>query len=178
MRGQNTNQDDRAGAIEPIDKSSPTGLQDHGQTAQIQIKRRVGMRKVEGLSVAFLIGILSVLAGGSPVRAAICPGPKGSTIKCGPLEYHGGPFLEKFEIYPLYYGTWTDAQIDAQQAYVVSLAAYMSGKNAPERPAADDETIRRGPCHGGRGENGERESRFRRPVAKQRPQYYCRQPSE
>ena len=89
------------------------------------------MRKVEGLSVAFLIGILSLLAGGSPVRAATCPGPDGSTIKCGPLEYHGGPFLEKFEIYPLYYGTWTDAEIDAQQAYVVSLAAYMSGKNAP-----------------------------------------------
>jgi hypothetical protein len=89
------------------------------------------MQKVKRLSPAVLIGILSVLAGGRPILAAVCPGPHGSTIDCGPLQYHGGPFLEKFEIHPLYYGQWTKSQIDTQQAYLVNLAAYMSGTNAP-----------------------------------------------
>ena len=86
------------------------------------------MRKVTRWSAAFLIGILSVLAGGRVAWAARCPGSGGTTIECDPLQYHGGPFLETFEIYPLYYGTWTDAQIDAQQAYVVSLAAARRSK--------------------------------------------------
>jgi hypothetical protein len=89
------------------------------------------MRKVARTSVVFLVGILSVLAGGRPICAAVCPGPSGSTIACGPLQYHGGPFLETFTIHPLYYGQWTKSQIDTQQAYLVNLAAYMSGKNAP-----------------------------------------------
>ena len=88
------------------------------------------MRKVTRWSAAFLIGILSVLVGGRAAWAARCPGAGGKTVECDPLQYHGGPFLETFEIYPLYYGQWTEAEIDAQQAYVVSLAAYMSGKNA------------------------------------------------
>ncbi len=81
------------------------------------------MRKVARLSAAFLMGIMSVLTGraDSPV----------------PLQYHGGPFLETFEIYPLYYGIWTGSEIDTRQDYLVNLAAYMSGKNAPafEQPA-------------------------------------------
>jgi hypothetical protein len=88
------------------------------------------MRKLIRVPLALLIGILSVLAGGRPSWAAVCPGSDG-TIECGPLQYHGGPFLETFEIYPLYYGTWKESDIDTQQAYVVNLAAYMSGKNAP-----------------------------------------------
>ena len=48
-----------------------------------------------------------------------------------PLQYHGGPFLQTFEIYPLYYGNWGASEITTQQAYVVNLAAYMSGEGAP-----------------------------------------------
>jgi hypothetical protein len=48
-----------------------------------------------------------------------------------PLQYNGGPFLETFVIYPLYYGNWSQAEIAKQQDYIVNLAAYMSGKNAP-----------------------------------------------
>ena len=48
-----------------------------------------------------------------------------------PLQYHGGPFLQTFEIYPLYYGNWSTTDITAQQTYVENLAAYMSGANAP-----------------------------------------------
>jgi hypothetical protein len=93
--------------------------------------RRIEMRKVERSSAAFLIATMSVLAGGRAAWAAHCPGPYGTTVVCSPLEYHGGPVLETFEIYPLYYGEWKAAAIDAQQMYVVNLAAYMSGKNAP-----------------------------------------------
>lgn len=75
------------------------------------------MRKVARLSVVFLIGILALLAGGRAV--------------CQPLQYHGGPFLETFEIYPLYYGIWAESEIDTHHAFLVNLAAYMSGKNAP-----------------------------------------------
>jgi hypothetical protein len=92
--------------------------------------RRIEVRKITHLSVACLIG-LSVLAGGRAAWAAHCPGPHGTTVECDPLEHHGGPFLAKFEIHPLYYGEWKEAEIDAQQTYVVNLAAYMSGKNAP-----------------------------------------------
>jgi hypothetical protein len=61
------------------------------------------MRKAARLSLAFLIGTLGVLAGGRAVGS--------------PLQYHGGPFLEKFEIYSLYYGIWTKSEIDTQQAF-------------------------------------------------------------
>jgi hypothetical protein len=47
------------------------------------------------------------------------------------LEYYGGPVLETFEIYPLYYGDWTTADIETQQAYLKTLASYISGKDAP-----------------------------------------------
>jgi hypothetical protein len=47
------------------------------------------------------------------------------------LEYRGGPVLDTFEIYPLYYGAWNQADIDTQQAYLENLSAYISGQNAP-----------------------------------------------
>jgi hypothetical protein len=47
------------------------------------------------------------------------------------LEYFGGPVLETFTIYPLYYGDWSPADIETQQNYLKSLAAYISGKKAP-----------------------------------------------
>jgi hypothetical protein len=72
------------------------------------------MRKTASLSAAFLIGILCVLTP-RPVRATTA------------LQYHGGPFLQTFEIYPLYYGNWAESDITMQQAYVVNLAAYLSG---------------------------------------------------
>jgi 3',5'-cyclic AMP phosphodiesterase CpdA len=55
------------------------------------------------------------------------------------LEYYGGPVLENFKIYPLYYGNWSQADIDAQQAYLKNLAAYISGERAP---AGEQPTIR------------------------------------
>jgi hypothetical protein len=48
-----------------------------------------------------------------------------------PLQYHGGPFLESFTIYPLYYGSWTKTDINNHHAYLTALAAYMSGAGAP-----------------------------------------------
>jgi len=86
------------------------------------------MRNAARPSVTFLIGVLSIFAGAQPVWAGTCPG--GSPSPC-PLQYHGGPFLETFSIQPLYYGQWTEAEIDAQQTYLTYLAEYMSGKNAP-----------------------------------------------
>jgi hypothetical protein len=47
------------------------------------------------------------------------------------LEYWGGPVLENFQIYPLYYGDWSSSEIAAQQAYLTTLKAYISGQNAP-----------------------------------------------
>ena len=47
------------------------------------------------------------------------------------LEYYGGPVLEHFTIYPLYYGDWSTADIVAQQTYLKALAAYISGDKAP-----------------------------------------------
>lgn len=47
------------------------------------------------------------------------------------LEYWGGPVLETFTIYPLYYGAWSEAEIDAQQIYLTRLTAYISGQDAP-----------------------------------------------
>lgn len=60
-----------------------------------------------------------------------------SGLTCGtlsaqkPLQYHGGPFLESFKIYPLYYGSWTKTEIADHHAYLASLAAYLSGVGAP-----------------------------------------------
>jgi hypothetical protein len=76
------------------------------------------MRRTIVRSVSILIGILSVLGARTGWAAK-------------PLQYHGGPFLESFEICPLYYGKWSDTEILLQQSYLVELAAYMSGENAP-----------------------------------------------
>jgi len=84
----------------------------------IEVRRSVEMRKFASLSAAFLVGILSILA----------PRLGWATT---PLQYHGGPFLQTFEIYPLYYGNWSESDLTTQQTYVVNLAAYMSGANAP-----------------------------------------------
>jgi len=84
----------------------------------IEVRSRVEMRKIASLSAAFLIGILSMLA------------PKLGWATTA-LQYHGGPFLQTFEIYPLYYGNWAESDITTQQTYVVNLAAYLSGENAP-----------------------------------------------
>jgi hypothetical protein len=48
-----------------------------------------------------------------------------------PLQYHGGPVLRTFKIYPLYYGNWSNDDITAQQNYLEGLTGYMSGKNKP-----------------------------------------------
>lgn len=48
-----------------------------------------------------------------------------------PLQYHGGPILRTFKIYPLYYGNWSAADISAQQNYLKGLTAYLSGKGRP-----------------------------------------------
>ncbi len=52
----------------------------------------------------------------------------------GPLQYHGGPVLESFTIYPLFYGKWNQTDIDAHQTFLVSLAAYISGAPSSEQP--------------------------------------------
>jgi len=76
------------------------------------------MQKITGLFVVTGICILGLLASGQPACAQ-------------PLQYHGGPVLETFEIYPLYYGTWSAGDMNSQQDFLVNLAAYMSGKDAP-----------------------------------------------
>jgi hypothetical protein len=48
-----------------------------------------------------------------------------------PLQYRGGPVLETFRIYPLYYGNWTQSDINAKQSFLQGLAGYISGQNAP-----------------------------------------------
>ena len=47
------------------------------------------------------------------------------------LAFHGGPVLKSFTIVPYYYGPWKAADIDQHQKYIVGLAQYMSGANAP-----------------------------------------------
>jgi hypothetical protein len=48
-----------------------------------------------------------------------------------PLIYHGGPVLERFRIFPLYFGNWSAAEQSAQQNYLAGLAGYLSGNGAP-----------------------------------------------
>ena len=38
---------------------------------------------------------------------------------------------QAYTIYPLYFGNWTQDQIDTQQVFLQNLAAYISGENAP-----------------------------------------------
>ena len=80
------------------------------------------MRKTPGLSTALAIVVLSLLSGGPSAWAQSHP----------PLVYKGGPVLARFKIYSLYWGKWTPAQISAQQEYLKSLTAYISGDNAPK----------------------------------------------
>ena len=47
------------------------------------------------------------------------------------LKNHGGPVMKSFEIVPLYYGPWKAADIAQHQKYLVGLAQYISGANAP-----------------------------------------------
>jgi hypothetical protein len=77
------------------------------------------MRNVPRASVALFVGIVSLVAA------------RPACAKDVPLQYHGGPVLETFTIYPLYYGGWTDSEVDTWQDYLENLAAYMSGTNAP-----------------------------------------------
>jgi hypothetical protein len=48
-----------------------------------------------------------------------------------PLQYYGGPIMRTLRIYPLYYGNWSSAEINAQQQYLSGLAHYLSGDNRP-----------------------------------------------
>ena len=48
-----------------------------------------------------------------------------------PLVYHGGPVLHSFEIYPIYFGNWSSADITTQQNYLTGLAGFLSGQDAP-----------------------------------------------
>jgi hypothetical protein len=74
------------------------------------------------------IGVVAVLlAGAGAGRAQV------------PLQYHGGPYLEQFTVYPLFWGKWSPADKSAQQGYLRNLAAYLSGESAPagEEPALE-----------------------------------------
>jgi len=73
------------------------------------------------LSPAVAIGILIVFTCSLPLRGDAH----------APLQYHGGPILRTFKIYPLYYGNWSAADITAQQNYLIGLAGYLSGNNQP-----------------------------------------------
>lgn len=74
------------------------------------------------LSTMRELGVLMMLAG-----AIVAPAQTHA-----PLQYHGGPVLGTFTIYPLYYGNWSNADIVAQQNYLNGLADYISGKNSPK----------------------------------------------
>lgn len=79
-------------------------------------------------AVWFLIAV--VFAGAA--SAQLCPsGPDLKEEPCNPLQYHGGPVLSNFTIYPLYLGKWSQAEIDTQQGFLENLAAYISGENTP-----------------------------------------------
>lgn len=48
------------------------------------------------------------------------------------LQYRGGPVLDELTIHPLFYGIWSEADIVARRNYLVRLADYVSGDNAPQ----------------------------------------------
>jgi hypothetical protein len=64
------------------------------------------------------------------VVAAVLLGPA-APLQAQPMQYHGGPILRTFTIYPLYYGNWSNADITAHQNFLVGLAGYLSGHNNP-----------------------------------------------
>jgi hypothetical protein len=87
------------------------------------------MRKAIGFAV---LGSLIMFAGILPAGAQECPtGTNQALITCAQVQYHGGPVLEDYTIHPLYFGNWTQDQIDTQQAFLQNLAAYISGESAP-----------------------------------------------
>jgi hypothetical protein len=48
-----------------------------------------------------------------------------------PLNYHGGPVMNSFEIYPVYYGNWSSTDINNHQSFLKGLAGFISGQDAP-----------------------------------------------
>jgi hypothetical protein len=64
------------------------------------------------------------------VLALMCNVIPAQTVT-SPVSYHGGPVLESFTIYPLFWGNWSKADMDAQFSYMQALAAYISGQGAP-----------------------------------------------
>jgi hypothetical protein len=74
------------------------------------------------ISAVIVLGAMATIFGGAAAYAQ----------SHAPLQYYGGPVLKNFQIFPLYYGNWSNkSDIDAQQAYLQGLAAYISGENAP-----------------------------------------------
>jgi hypothetical protein len=82
------------------------------------VQMEAEMRKAVRSSLLVLVAVLLFLSGRSGWAT--------------PLQYHGGPFLESFEIYPLYYGKWTPDEIATHHKFLIDLAAYMSGQGAPK----------------------------------------------
>lgn len=80
------------------------------------------------LAIEALVVLFAML----PAAAQVCPnGPNLKDQPCNPLQFHGGPVLANFTIYPLYLGKWSQADIDEQQAFLKNLTGYISGDNAP-----------------------------------------------
>jgi Bacterial tandem repeat domain 1 len=96
-------------------------------TRRIHVFTEAAMRNLSWVCTLLLTSLAVLLAGTLPAAAQ----------PYYALQYWGGPVLEQFTIYPLYYGDWSHADIDAQQAYLKSLAAYVSGEKAPagQQPA-------------------------------------------
>jgi hypothetical protein len=71
-----------------------------------------------------VIGVVLYLLGGIAASAPL------------PLLNYGGPVLNTVQIVPVFWGDWTDTEVTNQHNYLVNLADYISGKNAPglERP--------------------------------------------
>ena len=87
------------------------GLLDHAPLAP-------GAGQLRRISWVTVFSLFSVLTGGTQLSAQ-------------QLSYYGGPVLDSFTIYPLYYGPFQQDMTDNQN-YLTALAAYMSGTNAPE----------------------------------------------
>jgi hypothetical protein len=81
------------------------------------------MQRVADLAATLVIGVLGRFAGAGTAKAQAPPNYA--------LEYYGGPVLETFTIYPLYYGAWSAADMANQQNFLQNLVDYISGKNAP-----------------------------------------------
>jgi hypothetical protein len=89
---------------------------------KLESNGNTGAPRVNNYKRAIVLGILGALSGAAPLW---------SQSTALPLDYHGGPVLESFTIYPLYYGSWATQDITKHQNYLMALASYMSGQNAP-----------------------------------------------